>query len=71
MDEEGPDPAGEASRPWPAGPQTVALDATAGSGSSSANFEEGFEEASEQASDEVAEEVDDCGGLFPAVGGGS
>ena len=68
-DEEAPDPAGEASRTWPAWPRTFALDATAGSGSSSADLEEGFEEASEEASEEAAEEGPDPAGRssFPAI----
>ena len=44
--EEDPDPAGRPSRSWPEWPGTFAIDATAGSGSSSVDLEEGFEEAS-------------------------
>ena len=65
-DKEGADPAGGASRLWPAWPQSFALGATAGSGSSSADLEEGFEEASEEAAEEGPDPAGRSSG-FPCV----
>ena len=65
--EEDPDPAGEASRTWPAWPGTFSLNATAGVGIllsrrishwialSEEVLEEALEEASEEAAEEAAE----------------